>query len=52
MLPKLGEAGCQRGSHVAWGTFSNAFRGIGGYLSLIFFPVFLLYVMYGLQDGS
>ena len=35
----------QSGSHVAWGSFSDAFRGIGGYILLIFFPVFLLRVM-------
>ena len=33
---------CQSGSHVAWGSFSDAFRGIGGCFLLIFFPVFLL----------
>ena len=33
---------CQNGSHVALGSFSDAFLGIGGYVLLIFFPVFLL----------
>ena len=36
---------CQSGSHVALGSFANAFLGIGGYFLLIFFPVFFLSVM-------
>ena len=39
---------CQSGSHVAWGSFSEAFQGIGGYFLLIL----LLNVMLGLKDGS
>ena len=33
---------CQSGSHVAWGSFSDAFLGIGRYFLLIFSQVFLL----------
>ena len=43
---------CQSRGQVAWGSFSDAFRGICGYFWLIFFPVFLLNVMYSIYTLS